>query len=152
MTRNVRLEISGAKRIGYLCAAALIFSITAPYRGTAEPYRSAVDAPLAWGVFSKHLKSECELALQANNEIARRLNAELEKLQAAAKSNDPPVRVNVSLWIKPTGAVERVSFAPLSTDQATSDLNMLLTGVEAGAPPADMLQPVRLLLSLEPRK
>ncbi len=118
----------------------------------AEPFRNAADAPPAWGVFAQRLKSASESALQANNPTARRLNDALEKLRTAANPDEAPIRVKVSLWIASSGAIDRVAFAPLPSDQATSDLNALLMRVSAGAPPGDMLQPVQLSLSLTARK
>jgi hypothetical protein len=124
----------------------------APSRTLADTFRNAADAPATWGAFSKRLKLACETALHADNPMSRRLNTALSKLRTTANPDEPPMRVKVSLWISPIGGIDRVSFPPLGSEQATSDLNALLTQVTAGAPPPDMLQPVQLLLSLAPQK
>lgn len=136
------------------CLGVLLFGpcFMASTGAMAESFRNAADAPPSWGVFAKRLKSACESALQANNPIARRLNDALEKIQTAAKPDEPPLRVRVSLWIALNGTISRVAFTPLASDQATADLSALLTRVSAGVPPADMLQPIHLSLSLTPRK
>ncbi len=120
-------------------------------RAVADPFRSAADAPAAWGVFAKRLKLACEAALHANILASQRLNSELHKLQAA-NPDEPPLRVKVSLWIAPTGAITRVASPPLPSEQATADLNALLAHVSAGPPPRDLLQPLQLMLSLAPQK
>lgn len=117
----------------------------------AEPFRSAAEAPAAWGAFAMRLKSACEQALEAKDETGRRLQLSLRKLHAATSPDEPPMRVTVSLWIRADGTIERVSLAALSDAQATSDLRALLSRANAGVPPPDMLQPVRLSLSLAPR-
>src|SRR5436190_2075595 len=115
-----------------------------------QPAKSAAEAPSTWREFSLRLKAACEKTMQGSDETARRLQTSL----AAPRSDSPdqaPPRVMVSVWIDRVGAVERASFAPLSTEQATQDLKTLLSRASPGAPPADMLQPVRLMLSLTSR-
>lgn len=118
----------------------------------AEPLRSAAEAPPAWLAFAVRLKAACERALQVDDETGRRLQESLHKLQVATSRDEPPMRVAISLWIKRDGTVDRVSFPSLGDPQATSDLRALLSRANAGAPPADLLQPVRLSVSLAPRK
>lgn len=120
-------------------------------RVNAETYRSAAEAPAAWGAFAARLKSACERALQADDETGKRLQESLHKLQADTSRDEPPMRVAVRLWIKRDGAIDRVSFPSLGNPQVTADLKTLLSRINAGAPPADLLQPVRLSLSLAPR-
>ncbi len=136
------------------CIGALVVGVyvVPPMNAMAESFRNASDAPPSWGAFATRLKSACESALQANDPIARRLNDTLEKIQAAAKPDELPLRVKVSLWIASSGVIDRVAFAPLPSEQAASDLNALLMRGSVGAPPGDMLQPVQLSLSLKPRK
>lgn len=115
-----------------------------------QPSRSAAEAPSSWREFSLRLKAECEKALHGDDETARRLQASLKEQGRSREKT--PLRVPVSIWIDGVGGIERVSFQPLPTEQATADLNALLSRASPGAPPADMLQPVRLMLSLTARQ
>jgi hypothetical protein len=115
-----------------------------------QPSKTAAEAPLAWREFSTRLKAECEKALHGGDETARRLQAAVETLHGSSPEQ-APLRVVVSIWVDGIGSIERVSFQPLSSEQATADLKTLLSRASPGPPPADMLQPVRLMLSLGPR-
>jgi hypothetical protein len=116
-----------------------------------QPTKSAAEAPSTWSQFASRLKSECEKTLQADDDTARRLRASLEALRASS-AEQPPLRVLVSVWIGAVGGIDRVSFQALPTGEATADLKTLLSRASPGPPPADMLQPVRLMLSLTTRQ
>ena len=134
-----------ARSVRCILAAAVLAVSAAAF---SQPFRSAADAPASWGTFAARLKSACELTLRADDEIARRLQTSLDKLRAASPPDEPPMHVAVSLWIAADGTINRVSFPPLADQRATADLKSLLLRASPGAPPADMLQPVRLSLSL----
>lgn len=110
--------------------------------------KSVAEAPAAWREFSARLKAECEKSLQGQDGTAQRLQSALAALRGASPAQ-VPARVIVSVWVDGVGTVQHVSFDPLPTAQATADLKAVLSRALPGAPPADMLQPVRLMLSLK---
>lgn len=139
--------------IAYLFIGLTMFSFFTglfPGRAKAQAFRSATEAPAAWNEFAGNLRARSEASLRADDEVARRFQIALEKLKSAG-GGSPSAMLAVKVWIAPSGHVERVSFAPLADANADADLKILLTRVVADAPPADMLQPIRLKLSLEPR-
>jgi hypothetical protein len=119
-------------------------------RAKAQSFQSATDAPAAWNEFASSLRSKFEAVLRSDHDVARRFQADLEKLKAAG-GDKPAPGLTVRVWIAASGQVERVAFASLSDAAANVDLRTLLMRVSAGTPPSGMLQPVRLKLSLEPR-
>ncbi len=55
-------------------------------------------------------------------------------------------------WLNPDGSVERVSFPQLPDGQADQDLHTILKSGNIGeAPPPEMLQPLNLRFSLNPK-
>ena len=146
-----RRDRSGAYAhwVGYTLATAMLAAGCGPAMSE-QPSRSAAEAPAAWREFSLRLKTECEKTLQGTDDTARRLQASLDTLRSSSPEQ-AALRVTVSIWIDGVGAIERVSFPPLPTEQATADLKALLSRASPGRPPADMLQPVRLVLSLAAR-
>lgn len=138
-------------RAGLFSLLGCILAVGAVEAVHAEPFRSAAEAPAAWGAFAARLKAACERALQADDDTGKRLQESLRKFQADTPPDEPPMRVAVRLWVKRDGAIDRVSFPSLGDPKATADLSTLLMRANAGAPPADLLQPVRLSLSLAPR-
>ncbi|MTD92721.1 hypothetical protein GIW81_00035 [Hyphomicrobium sp. xq] len=150
MKRRDRSGGAYAQWVTYTLASAILAAGYGPAMPQ-QPSKSAAEAPLAWREFSARLKAECEKTLQADDETARRLQATLETLRASSP-DQAPLRVLVSVWVGGVGDVDRISFQPLPTEQASADLKTLLSRATPGAPPADMLQPVRLMLSLTPRQ
>jgi hypothetical protein len=59
----------------------------------------------------------------------------------------------VRAWLNPDGTVERVSFDALKDARADADLRIILKRGNIGeAPPPEMLQPLNLRFSLNPKK
>lgn len=133
-------------------AVMLIVALMAGYsfRASAQelpPFRPANEAPAAWVAYAKALRVKVEETLQSDGEVARRLHAALDRERARAPDLYEPTVV-VSLWIDPAGRVQRTAFASLPTPSANADLDVLLKEVAAGAPPLDMVQPVKLVVLL----
>lgn len=144
------MKSSGAVVHWLLSAVAVLIAIT-PRASAADHFLDAGAAPPAWAAFASRLKIACEKELRANNDVSRRLNDRLTKIQADAGPGSDPMRVAVKIWVSPFGVVERVSFAPLSDGEATGDLQIILSRAKPGVPPADLLQPVQLSIALKPR-
>ncbi len=149
MLPNLKMNTA---RSGLVALALLCVSLCGSAVTMADAFKSAAEAPLAWSEYSVRLKAACETALQADEPTARRLNAALENMKAAAQQKEAQTRVKVSLWIGPSGTIVKVDFPPLPSPEASVDLRLLLATISAGSPPPDMLQPVQLMLSLVPRK
>jgi hypothetical protein len=111
-------------------------------------YRSAASAPAAWQTFAKQLKARFEQRLAADDPEARKLQDDMAKQDA---ENAKPLTFGVRAWIRPDGEIERVEFDGLDDDNLKISLRAILGCCEVGAPPSDMLQPLRLRLSLRPK-
>ncbi len=109
-------------------------------------YRSAAAAPAAWREFAMQLQGRFQQRLAADDAGAR----QFQDFMAKRDGNAPPVAVVVRTWVLPSGKVEQIEFDGLDDDDVAVNLRALLTAVAAGAPPPDMLQPLRLRLSLQP--
>jgi len=73
----------------------------------------------------------------------------LEWLQAHA---DTPTPLPVSVWIAADGRISKLEFDSLGDAQVDADLRATLQAAPLqAAPPADMRQPLRLGLLLEPK-
>jgi len=122
-----------------------------PVAGQGVDYRPAAEAPAAWQEFAQRLQTHFQERLAADDEGARRFQDYLAK-HAGAAADAPPVAVVVRAWILPDGKLERVEFDGLDDAAAAADLRALLAAGAVGAPPPDMLQPLRLRLSLRPKE
>ncbi len=113
-------------------------------------YRSAATAPEAWQAFAKQLQGRLEQRLAADDKDARKLQEHLAKRDAEA--NAPPLTFVARTWILPDGKIERLEFDGLDDKEIAVNLRVLLASDNVGTPPPDMLQPLRLRLSLRPKQ
>ncbi len=112
-------------------------------------YRSATAAPAAWQEYAKDLKSRFQQQLTADNEGAHQIQAYMAK--RAGGENAAAATLVVRTWIQSDGKIARIEFDGLDDDDVAVNLRALLTSGDAGASPPDMLQPLRLRLSLRPK-
>ncbi|MBR1221252.1 hypothetical protein JQ557_24850 [Bradyrhizobium sp. U87765 SZCCT0131] len=124
-------------------------STAAPAVAQRADFQSATAAPAAWQAFARQLQSQFQQQLAADDTVARQVRDGIAG-QAVVESGRPS-SVVVRTWILPSGRVERVDFDGLEPDVA-APLRALLARDNVGAPPADMLQPLHLRLSLQPRE
>jgi hypothetical protein len=110
-------------------------------------YRTAAAAPETWRAFAIRLQGHFQQRLAAADEDAQQFQDYLAK-QGTAASPSPPVLI-MRTWISPEGKVERIEFDGLDDPEVEVRLRTLFAG-DVGAPPADMLQPLRMRLSLRP--
>lgn len=111
-------------------------------------YRSAASAPPAWQAFAVRLQSRFQEKLSAED-IVRRFQDEMAKRGHSTETAVDVVIVRA--WIMPDGRVERVEFGRVDPALAVR-LRTVLSEANVGAPPADMLQPVHVRLSLRPKE
>jgi hypothetical protein len=109
-------------------------------------YRSASAAPASWQEFAKQVQTSFQQRLAADDEGARKFWDYLEK--RAVEGGATPLKPIVRIWVLPDGKLERVEFDGLDDDDVAVNLRTLLMRGDAGPPPPDMLQPLRLRLSL----
>jgi hypothetical protein len=113
-----------------------------------EIYRSAGQVPGAWREFALQLQSKFVQRLASDQDAVRSLAKEMS---AGAEAAGAEARaVTLRAWVLPDGKVARLEFDGLEPAM-TAALRTLLIKVDAGSPPADMLQPVHLRLSLRPQ-
>lgn len=141
----------GVGRLGGLIGiAASLFGVD---RVVAEPtlaptdYRAVGAAPVEWRNFTKRLQQRLQERFAAEGEDARQLREVFAK--RASKTQDRSFRLRLRAWVEADGKVERIELDGFDDDHAAADhLRRLLRFEGVGAPPPDMLQPLRLGLSL----
>jgi hypothetical protein len=118
----------------------------APFQGTeGAEYRPANTVPPAWREFASRLQNRFQEQLASDDDVVRELQDYLGK--RSAEPGGPAPAILVRAWILPGGEIERLDCDGLDGVSALA-LKSLLAGVDAGTPPADMLQPLHLRLSL----
>jgi hypothetical protein len=130
-----------------LLGAAPRSAAAAPPAMPPSDYRPVEAAPVAWQTFAVQLRSRFQEQLAADD-VAQQLQ---EALAARAKANPAANVLAVQAWILPSGQIERVEFERIDP-LLTARLRVLLSQVNVGAPPPDMLQPVHVRLSLRPKE
>jgi len=119
--------------------------------GPGLDYRDPTSAPPSWTQFAKLVRYRFESWISADEAVANRFRAYLK--EHTGKDDGPPQTLVVKAWLNPDGAVDRVSFPPLSDAQADADLHTILKRGNVGeAPPPEMVQPLNLRFSLNLKK
>jgi len=111
-------------------------------------YRSATAAPAAWQEFARQLQGRFQQRLAADDARAQAFQDYMAKRAAGAGATTATLIVRA--WILPDGNVDRLEFDGLEDDAVPVNLESILANGDVGAPPPDMLQPLRLRLSLRP--
>jgi hypothetical protein len=111
-------------------------------------YRSATTAPAAWQAFARELQVHFEQRLAVDDKDVRALRVDLAARSTGADA--APLTFVARAWVQSDGKVERVEFDGLVDTTIAAQLRTLLRSVAVGAPPPDILQPLRLRLSLRP--
>jgi hypothetical protein len=106
---------------------------------------SATDVPASWQVFAARLQLRFQERLASDDKNAVSLRNSLTK-RAQAASVAPTLIVRA--WLLADGKVSRVELEGSQDQAALHDLGAVLIGESIGAVPPDMLQPLRLRLSL----
>jgi hypothetical protein len=109
----------------------------------AGDYRPATSVPASWQSFARGLQSSFQERLASEDDLADKFREALAALPTATEA------VTLRAWILPSGQIDRLEFDQLDPLVAAR-LRVVLSQGDVGAPPADMLQPVRLRLLLRP--
>lgn len=111
--------------------------------------RSADDVPASWRDFALQLQARLQQRLAADDAIAGKVADDMGGRGKDAADASPPT-VMIRVWISPSGNIERLVFDDFN-GKAADALRLVLTSGDVGLPPPDMLQPLRLRLSLRPK-
>ena len=148
---NKRHRMTSWKRaFRFLGAVTGLFAAATSGVAQDADYRSAATAPASWQAFAKQLQGRFEQRLAADDTDARKFQDYLAKRDA--EPNTPPLTFVARTWILPDGKIERLEFDGLDDQEIAVNLRVLLTRDKVGVPPPDMLQPLRLRLSLRPEQ
>jgi hypothetical protein len=105
------------------------------------------NAPASWNAYSMMLHNMVQVWLADNTDAALRLSSYFEGM----RTNDHSGKVSLPLeiWIDAKGTATDVRFPLFAHEQANADMLTVLRGREMPEPPpSDMVQPVRLKLTL----
>lgn len=115
----------------------------APAAAQSVPYRAASEAPAAWRDYAQRLQGVFQQQVDADTETSRWI----AEYAAGRERDGKSMAYVVSATILPDGKIDRVAFDGMAPELADR-VRPLLASANAGAPPADMLQPLRLRLQL----
>src|SRR5262249_12074031 len=117
--------------------------LAAPQPAIGQEYRASTEAPAEWRAYAQRLQGLFKDEL-SDDDMIRSLAAAGDK---AAKEH-VPATFRVRAWVAADGKVGRLEFSGLDA-ATTSAVRARLMRTDVGAsPPADMLQPLHLKLSL----
>jgi hypothetical protein len=107
-------------------------------------YRSSQSAPASWRDYAMLTQAQLRDRLAADDDRAQDFRKRLQQ----AGSSSTPAAIVARLWIAPDGRIDRVEADGIDADTARM-LGIILSREKLKAkPPADMLQPLHLKLSL----
>ncbi len=129
---------------------AAVWTVTSGAVAQDAGYRSAATAPAAWQAFARQLQGRFEQRLAGDDKDARSFQEDMSK--RVAEVDAPPLTFVARTWIQPDGRIERLEFDGLADKRIAERLRALLTRDTVDTPPSDMLQPLRLRLSLRPKE
>ena len=109
-------------------------------------YSSAEAVPAAWLDYAKGLQSRFQQEVSGDGDAARRIQDFM--LKHAGETNAPAPALVVRTWVQADGKIARIEFDGLDDNDVAASLRALLISGDVGVPPTDMLQPLRLRLSL----
>jgi hypothetical protein len=115
-----------------------------------DHHLAAAEAPKSWQEFAGRLQLQFQQELSVESEAARRFYQAMTRLGPASDAAPPTLVVRA--WVMADGKVWRLELEDYRDDAALDNLYVILTGGGIGAVPPDMPQPLRLRLSLHPRK
>jgi hypothetical protein len=132
--------------IGLCSAIVAAGSVTALFAAPTESFLPSDSAPAQWTRYASLVRSRVQDWLSADDERTRRLRASIE---AHSQSRGAATPFVARLWFLDDGEISRAEFEGIAEADIV-DLRALLASRKVGAPPpADMLQPLRLKLSLQ---
>lgn len=145
-TRLSRIGWWGRAIAGSLGLVGGTAAAVVPAAGQSPTYRSSEAAPIEWREFAAKLQTHLRERLASDDEATLQFRRRLEE---SARARSQPDLFTARVWATPDGVIERLELEG-GDDALAAELQALLGGQKVGAsPPADMLQPLRIKLSLE---
>ncbi|MFA7439975.1 MAG: hypothetical protein WCZ66_03300 [Sphingomonadaceae bacterium] len=130
--------------------AALLGACVAATTPVAAQSVAPAQAPAEWIAYAEAATASVTALLQADSEPAVRLRAYLDATRSAP--DQPTAPLVLKIWVDANGAVSRIDYPPFAHAQANADLRGLIVGAALpGAPPKDMLLPMRIAVQLDAR-
>ncbi|HRL25662.1 MAG TPA: hypothetical protein PLT84_12810 [Brevundimonas diminuta] len=143
MSSASRAKLSSWRALATGLAAA--FGLAAPAQAQSL---TPEDAPAAWVVYAEAATRAVTAWLEENGEAASSVRHYLHQTRPAP---DQPTRPLVlKLWIDPKGLISRIDFTPFAQAETDVALRSVVDGRRLAPPPSGMLQPLRLLVQLDP--
>jgi hypothetical protein len=127
-------------------ALALVFGARAQIAAAREADKpSTTEVPASWLAFATRLQLRFQERLSSDDKSAVRLR---DSMTRRAKAADAAPTLVVRAWLLADGRISRIELEGSQDQDALRDLGAVLIGESIGAVPPDMLQPLRLRLSL----
>jgi hypothetical protein len=116
----------------------------APAAAQSTDYKAASEAPAAWRDYASRLQGAFQQQIETDGDMSQWLVT----FAAGREKEKKPLTFVVSASILPDGKMDRITFDNSMDPELGGRLRPLLASANAGAPPPDMLQPLRLRLRL----
>lgn len=128
-------------------AIGLLFAPILARAAQAQGIIAPGNAPASWNAYSMMLHNMVRVWLADNTDAAIRLNSYFEGMRTNVRGGK--LSLPLEIWIDPKGMVADVRFPLFAHEQANADMLTVLRSREMPEPPpSDMVQPVRLKLTL----
>ncbi|QYC10703.1 hypothetical protein [Brevundimonas nasdae] len=136
----------GKRLLALTAALGSVFTVGAASAQT-EP-GAAQPPPAEWLAYAENVTEAVTSWLEADTDAAARMRVRLDSLRRS--TDTPTALMEVRIWLAPDGRVARI-FGPLPDDaEAAADMTLIAASALLPAPPADMQQPLRVGVQLEP--
>ncbi|MFH0301487.1 hypothetical protein AAFX91_30570 [Bradyrhizobium sp. 31Argb] len=116
----------------------------APAVAQSTDFKAASEAPAAWRDYASRLQGAFQHQIEGDGDMSQWLVT----FAAGREKDNKPLTFVVSASILPDGRMDRIAFDSSMDPELGGRLRPLLAAANAGAPPPDMLQPLRLRLRL----
>ena len=144
---NISASI-GKHLLALTAALGSVFAMDAASAQTSSPDMSSMTPPAEWLAYAETATTALTAWLEADTEAASRMRGRLETVSRTPDAPAPLMEVRI--WIAPDGRVSRI-VGPLPDDEgAQADMSLIAASASLPAPPADMVQPLRVGVRLEP--
>lgn len=138
----------GKRLLALTAALGSVFAVGAASAQTAPAATPAAAAPAEWLAYAETATAALTAWLEADTEAAARMRLRLDTTRPA--SDAPTPLMEVRIWIASDGRISRI-IGPLPNDaEAEADMTLIAASAALPTPPANMLQPLRIGITLSP--
>lgn len=127
------------RRLAFVMTA--IAPVAIPAASQSTTYVRSADAPIAWREFALIVRERLQAWLAQDEDPVRRFRASLEERGITTLA--------ARVWLLANGEIARVEFDGVAASGAAELAPFLARRAIGAAPPADLLQPLHLALSLQ---